>query len=132
MSLYKLSMEVRDYECAMQGIVNNSVYQNYLEHARHQYIKSVGIDFKEYAMRGINFVVLRIEMDYKVSLSSGDNFYVTVAMVRESKVKIAFEQNIHRASDDAIVLKARVIATALNEKGRPRLPEELIAILDAE
>jgi acyl-CoA thioester hydrolase len=24
-------MSVRDYECDMQGIVNNSVYQNYLE-----------------------------------------------------------------------------------------------------
>ena len=28
---YRLKFKVRDYECDMQGIVNNSVYQNYLE-----------------------------------------------------------------------------------------------------
>ncbi len=127
---YKLELTVRDYECDMQGIVNNSVYQNYLEHARHQFLKTVGIDFKEYALKGINFVVIRIEMDYKLSLSGGDDFYVTVEMVRESAIKIAFNQNIHRVSDDKLVLKGKVIATALNVRGRPKIPQELNEILD--
>ena len=35
-------MEVRDYECDLQGIVNNAEYQHYLEHARHQFLRSVG------------------------------------------------------------------------------------------
>ncbi|NLI24182.1 MAG: acyl-CoA thioesterase, partial [Bacteroidales bacterium] len=30
---FELEMEVRDYECDIQGIVNNAVYMNYLEHA---------------------------------------------------------------------------------------------------
>lgn len=123
-------MDVRDYECDIQGIVNNSVYQNYLEHARHEYLKSVGIDFKEYALKGINFVVIRIEIDYKVPLESGDSFYVTVEMIRESKIKIAFNQNIYRASDDKLIVSGKVTATALNEKGRPKLPLELIKLLD--
>lgn len=131
-SLYQLTMDVRDYECDIQGIVNNSVYQNYLEHARHEYLKTIGIDFKEYALKGINFVVVRIEIDYKTPLESGDRFYVTVEMVRESKIKIAFNQNIYRTSDDKLIVQGRVTATALNEKGRPKLPEELIAILDAQ
>ena len=29
--VYEMEMMVRDYECDMQGIVNNAVYQNYLE-----------------------------------------------------------------------------------------------------
>lgn len=127
---YQLTMDVRDYECDIQGIVNNSVYQNYLEHARHEYLKTVGIDFKEYALKGINFVVVRIEMDYKTPLASGDSFYVTVEMVRESKIKIAFNQNIYRSTDGKLIVQGKVTATALNEKGRPKLPEELITILD--
>jgi acyl-CoA thioester hydrolase len=34
---FKLEFEVRDYEYDLSGVVNNAVYQNYLEHARHMY-----------------------------------------------------------------------------------------------
>lgn len=46
---YKLDFEVRDYECDMSNIVNNSVYLNYLEHTRHKFLKSMGIDFAAWA-----------------------------------------------------------------------------------
>ena len=36
---FKIALPVRDYECDMQGYVNNAVYQNYLEHARHEYLQ---------------------------------------------------------------------------------------------
>ena len=32
--IYELEMKVRDYECDLQGIVNNANYQHYLEHTR--------------------------------------------------------------------------------------------------
>jgi acyl-CoA thioester hydrolase len=41
-TVFSLEMKVRDYECDMQGIVNNAVYQNYLEWARHEYLLSRG------------------------------------------------------------------------------------------
>ena len=33
--LFRHEMKVRDYECDIQGVVNNANYQHYLEHARH-------------------------------------------------------------------------------------------------
>ena len=60
---FKLNMSVRDYECDLQGIVNNAVYQNYLEHVRHAYLRSVGIDFAEYAARGIWYDALAAVSD---------------------------------------------------------------------
>ena len=30
--IYELTLKVRDYECDLQGIVNNANYQHYLEH----------------------------------------------------------------------------------------------------
>ena len=127
---FTLPMSVRDYECDMQGIVNNSVYQNYLEHARHEYLKVVGMDFKMYAQEGINLVVVRAELDYKFPLESGDRFFVGVNMVRESRLKFAFYQDIFREKDKKLILKAKITGTALNQRGRPAIPEELDAALE--
>ncbi len=122
--IFSLEMGVRDYECDMQGVVNNSVYQNYLEHARHEYLKSTGIDFKKFTDDKINLVVVRAELDYKYSLTSGDRFYVTVEMKKESRIKFAFYQNIYLLPDNKPVIKGKIIGVALNEKGRPFIPEE--------
>jgi len=126
---FTMEMEVRDYECDMQGIVNNSVYQNYLEHARHVYLKTVGIDFKEFTERGINLVVVRAELDYKSPLQSGERFTVGLTMVRESPLKFAFYQDILRLPEMKPVVKAKIIGTALNGRGRPQIPAELEALM---
>jgi acyl-CoA thioester hydrolase len=128
-SYFALEMAVRDYECDLQGVVNNAVYQNYLEHARHEYMKSIGIDFAALTAEGINLVVTRAEIDYKLSLTSGDRFVVEVRMERVSPVRIGFRQDIYRLPDRKAVVRALVIGTALNAKGRPQLPQALAETL---
>lgn len=122
-------MAVRDYECDLQGIVNNGVYQNYLEHVRHLYLKEVGLDFAAYARQGINLVVVRAELDYRHPLTSGDRFLVGLKLVRESRLRLAFHQDIYRLPDERLVLNAKIIGTALNGRGRPTLPPELDRLL---
>lgn len=130
--IFKIDMEVRDYECDLQGIVNNSVYQNYLEHSRHKYLKSVDIDFAEMSERGINLLVKRVEIDYQAPLKSGDKFISVLRMERISPLRFGFVQHIYRQPDNKLMIKALVIGTAINERGRPELPEELSKIWGAE
>ena len=73
---HSLEFSVRDYECDMQGVVNNGAYQNYLEHARHEFLQSKGISFSEMVENRINLVVVRAELDYLDSLKSNDHFTV--------------------------------------------------------
>ena len=127
---YSIELAVRDYECDMQGVVNNSVYQNYLEHARHEYLKSIGIDFKKYTENRIHLVVVRIELDYRYSLSSGDRFIVTVDLKKESRIRFAFFQNIYLIPDNKPVISGKVIGVAVNSKGRPHIPEEFKGIFE--
>jgi acyl-CoA thioester hydrolase len=120
---YKLDFKVRDYECDIQGIVNNGVYQNYLEHARHEFLLDRGVDFAELARNNINLVVVRAELDYKTPLTSGDEFWVGINLEQSSKVRFDFLQDIYRKADDRLVLKARITGTSVNERGRPFVPE---------
>ena len=72
--IFEIQLKVRDYECDIQGIVNNAIYQSYLEHARHEYLQSKNISFKKLTEEGILLMVSRIEMDFKRSLTSGIPF----------------------------------------------------------
>lgn len=121
--IFTLDFKVRDYECDMQGIVNNAVYQNYLEHARHEYLLAKGVDFAELARQKINLVVLRAELDYKLPLVSGDEFFVEVTVAQSSRVRFDFLQNIYRKHDNKLMLAAKITGTSLNERGRPFVPE---------
>ena len=126
---FRLEFKVRDYECDLQGIVNNGVYFNYLEHARHEYLLDKGIDFAKLTEDKIHLVVVRSEMDYKNSLTSGDRFVVEVSVERVSKVKFGFRQRVVRLSDEKVALEALVIGTALNERGRPFVLPEIAALM---
>ena len=127
---FQLEFQVRDYECDMQGHVNNSVYLNYLEHCRHEFIKELGLDFSELVRRGISLVVIRAEVDYKYSLCSGDRFIVGVNLERISPLRYRFVQDIYLLPEKKLVLRARVTGTGVTAKGRPHLPEEISTALN--
>ncbi|MBE9525291.1 MAG: acyl-CoA thioesterase [Chloroflexi bacterium] len=127
---FKLDFEVRDYECDLQRIVNNANYQHYLEHARHLFLKQKGIDFSSLAERGINLVIVRIEIDYLYPLRSGDQFFVGVNLERVSRLRFGFLQDIYRLPDNKSIAKAKVIVTSVNEDGRPNLPKEIEELLE--
>ncbi len=126
---YVIHMEVRDYECDMADGVNNSVYYNYLEHARHSMLKAGGIDFAELARQRIGLVVLKAEIDFIRSLMSGDKFSVHSRLYRKSKIRFEFLQEIYRASDNQLILKGKILGASVGASGRPGLPAELESLI---
>lgn len=110
--IYELDFNVRDYECDLQGIVNNSVYQNYLEHTRHEFLRVIGLDFAELFKNGIKAVVAKVELSYKNSLQSSDEFVVKLA-VEKVGIKYLFYQDIYRKLDNALCLKGVVTSVCV-------------------
>jgi acyl-CoA thioester hydrolase len=115
----------------MQGVVNNAVYQNYLEHARHAFLKAHNIDFAALTRAGVNLVVVRAELDYRGSLTSGDSFTVHTRMEQMSRLKFAFHQRIVRDTDGKEMIAAVITGTGVNAQGRPFLPPELQPLMAA-
>ena len=109
---FTLPLKVRDYECDLQGIVNNANYQHYMEHARHEFILSEGISFADLHNRGIDCVVARITMSFKAPLRSGDEFLSCVNVQKEG-ARYVFYQDIIRQSDQTLSLRARVDVVCL-------------------
>jgi acyl-CoA thioester hydrolase len=118
---HSISLKVRDYELDLQGIVNNSVYLNYLEHARHEFLDDMGVNFNQLHLDGYDAVVVRSEVDYKQALKSGDSFTVKTFVEREGRLKIVFHQQIIRDEDEKVMINAKIFAACIH-KNRPVEP----------
>lgn len=126
---HSAAFDVRDYECDLQGIVNNANYQHYLEHARHLYLRELGIDFSVLSARGANLVVTRVEIDYLSPLRSGEAFTVRSRLERVSRVRFVFVQEIDRL-DRRPVARAKVFGATMDASGRAmRPPPEVDAVM---
>lgn len=109
---FELRMKVRDYECDLQGIVNNANYQHYIEHTRHEFLLSRGISFAAIHEQGIDAVVARLNMAFKQPLRSGDEFISRLAL-RKDGLRYVFQQDIYRYPDEKPVIKATVDAVCV-------------------
>jgi acyl-CoA thioester hydrolase len=123
--IFRLEFTVRDYECDLQGVVNNANYQHYLEHTRHEFLISRGVSFAKLHDEGIDLIVTKVEIEYKYPLRSRDRFSVMVNVEREGNVKLLFIQEIYRIPDEKLVVRARITGVA-TKNGRPVSPVNIV------
>ena len=129
--IFSLEFRVRDYECDLQGVVNNANYQHYLEHARHEFLVSRGISFARLHEDGTDLVVTRIVIDYKYPLRSRDTFAVRLNVRKEGYLRLVFEQAVFRLPDEKLIAEAEVTGVA-TRNGRPVSPGNLSTLLGIE
>ena len=102
--IYELKMKVRDYECDLQGIVNNANYLHYTEHTRHLFLKACGLSFAEMHRKGVDAVVARMNLQFKTPLTCDDEFISRLGLHKEG-IRYVFNQDIYRASDEKLCFR---------------------------
>ena len=105
--IFETQMEVRDYECDIEGIVNNANYLHYMEHTRHLFLRSRGLSFAAMHEKGIDAVVARMNLQYKTPLRCDDLFNSRL-WIEKSGLRYIFHQDIYRVSDERLCVKATV------------------------
>jgi acyl-CoA thioester hydrolase len=123
--LHSTEFTVRDYECDIQGVVNNANYQHYLEHARHEFLISKGISFAQLHEDGLELIVIKVEIEYKYPLRSRDRFVVKTNIQREGNIRLVFLQDIYKLPDMKMVVRAKITGAA-TKNGKPVYPGEVI------
>lgn len=106
--LFESTVKIRDFECDMQGVVNNAYYHNLLEQTRIEFFESIGIDVKEWSQQlGIDFVVYQTSIKYRKPISAGDKILSCLIMRREG-ARFVFSQDFRRQNSGEICINARV------------------------
>ena len=110
--IFETEMEVRDYECDIEGIVNNANYLHYTEHTHHLFLRSLGVSFAKLHEQGTDAVVARMELKFKTPLRCDDIFVSKLWLTKEG-IKYVFHQDIFRASDEALCFRGDITLVCL-------------------
>ena len=105
--IFETQMEVRDYECDIEGIVNNANYVHYCEHTRHLFLQQCGLSFADMHAKGVDAVVARMTLQYKMPLRPDDVFYSRLNLKNDG-IKYVFYQDLYRASDEKICFRGKI------------------------
>lgn len=124
---FVLEFRVRDYELDQFGVVNNAVYQNYLEHTRHEFLLSVGLDPAAIAAAGRSLALSQLRIRYRAPLRSGDAFHVRLTVSRLTGARVELHQHIQRLPQEETVAEAWAEALFVDQRGRPmRIPKQVL------
>jgi len=110
-------LEVRSYECDAYGHVNNAVYLNYLEVARHEYLKELDISIEELRAAGMGLLVARVSIDFRSPALPGDRLTILTTPLKRTRIGGILGQRIVRSG--TLVAEAQVTWVSVNARGRP-------------
>jgi acyl-CoA thioester hydrolase len=122
------TIAVRFYELDPYEHVNHSVYIQYFEAARAQWLTEVGFPLDKLKADGIQIVVTELNTRYLGSAGPSDQLTVTSELVDLRRVSMSFKQRILRGEE--LLVEQMITAATVTIRGRPtRVPAELAAAL---
>ena len=121
------SMNIRVYyeDTDLGGIVYYANYLRFIERARSEWLRDLGIDqIKMRNEQDAVFVVTKLKVDYLLPAYFNDMLTVDTKIQIVSPVRAYFYQNIFRQED--VIFKAEVCVTCTSTSGKvQRLPEKI-------
>lgn len=121
------SIDLRVYyeDTDLAGIVYYANYLKFIERARTEWVRHLGIDQSQLkAEQGIVFAVRRVEADYLSPARFQDDLVVTVEPLAATGARVRLGQRVLRGQE--VLFSAEVTLVALHESGTPaRIPAEL-------
>lgn len=122
---HTFSLRVYYEDTDFGGIVYYANYLKFIERARSEWVRSLGLDQKTLkSERGVVFVVRHLEADYISPAKFDDMLEVVTDVHLSSAARLVLNQEVLRGKD--VLFRARVTLIAMRDTGKPtRLPAEI-------
>jgi len=118
---HHLPIRVYYEDTDMAGIVYYANYLRYIERARSDWVREMGIDQLAMKAEGVVFAVRRVEADYLAPARLDDVLTVETRIVAVTGARLVMEQRVLRGPD--MIFSAQVTIACLSRSGRPaKLP----------
>ena len=108
----------------MAGIVYYANYLRYIERARSDWVRGLGIDQNAMKAQGLVFAVRRVEADYLMPARLDDELMVETEVVQVTGARLVMDQVVRRGKDR--LFHAIVTVVVITDTGHPaRMPANL-------
>jgi len=114
---HSCSLAVRSYECDSYGHVNNAVYLHYLECARHEYMKVLGLGLEALREAGYGVWVAEISIRYLIPVHTDDVLEILTEPVKAGRISGILRQTIRCGG--RTVAEAEVKWASVDAGGKP-------------
>ena len=112
------------------GVVYHSQYLNFMERARTEFLRSLGLI--QTALRddlGVLFVVRDIQIRFKKPAKFDDVLKVNTALLKVGRSLLEFEQNIYRGDEHLIAAKVDVVCIGADSFRPVSIPSQMMSLL---
>ncbi len=119
MDFNDISFRVRYGETDQMGVVYHGNYPQYLEMGRVEWLRVLGISYKEMEKNGIILPVISLSINYKKSAVYDDLLTVRTILRKRPLVRIAFDYEIYNEKKELLAEANTVLAFMDAEKNKP-------------
>lgn len=125
--------KIRYAETDQMGIVHHANYALYLEQARIDWLEKKGISYAKLEEEGIMLPVIKMEINYKKSLTFGDTVRVNISCPEEPNVRIKFDYTLYNTTSEIVASASVDLVFISSVSRRPvKCPNYLKEILIAQ
>lgn len=122
MHLFPIRVYYEDTD--MAGIVYHANYLRYIERARSDWVREIGIDQLAMKDAGVVFAVRRVAADYLQPARFDDALEVETTLIHLTPARMVMRQKVRRGDD--MLFAADVTIACIGPGGKPtRVPAEL-------
>lgn len=112
------------------GVVYHSQYLNFMERARTEFLRSLGL--MQTVLRdemGVLFVVRDIQIRFKKPAKFDDALNVNTQLLKLGRSLLEFEQNIYRGDEHLIAAKVDVVCIGADSFRPISIPAKMMDLL---
>lgn len=124
---HEINVRIRYAETDQMGVVYHGNYVQFIEMGRTEWLRALGISYKEMEEAGVMLPVISITINYKKSAYYDDVLTIKTTLKKLPSVKIEFDFEILNESKEIITVGSTVLAFINMKTNRPmKCPAHLI------
>src|SRR5690606_3972116 len=119
MKFDKIQIRVRYGETDQMGVVHHGNYALYLEMGRIEWLRKLGISYKDMEKNGVMLPVVSLTINYKKPAGNDDVIKVKTQLKDKASAMIEFEYEITNEKDEILTTASTVLVFIDTKTNRP-------------